>query len=127
MLKLPPEVARALYRLRRGQWPIALAFLILLVPGVAGRGPSRRVVVQCQDEDTALVDLDGGPARVLPQSFPKEWRRAPCPEGEAIRTVRGACFLATKERPPCRYGYEHDGECLLPGARAKPFPTSIQR
>lgn len=116
-----------LYRLRRGQWPFLLPLLVLLVPG-ATRGPlQRKVVVPCQEPETGLVDLDAGPSRPLPAVFPDEWRREPCPSGVEIRVIRGACFVATKGRPPCSVGFEHNGECVLPGAKAKPFPSSIQR
>ena len=126
MLKLPPEVARALYRLRRGQWPIALAFLILLMPGVAGRGPSRRVVVQCQEPDAGEFAVDAFSVP-LPMAFPEAWLKAPCPRSEGVRVVRGRCFVATKERPPCVAGYDYEGECLVALKPPRPIPTSIQR
>lgn len=82
-----------------------------------------------QEEVTADVgSSDGGIARgnKLPERFPDEWMKAPCPEGQNMRTVRGRCFIATGQKPPCSMGHENDGECLLALTGAKQTPNSIQ-
>lgn len=77
--------------------------------------------------DGGLVDLDGGSSMRLPSILPEEWRKAPCPVLANIRTVRGRCFLATGEKPPCSFGYDEAGECIVPAMATRPTPNTLQR
>jgi len=88
------------------------------------------LVVPCEvPVEAGLVDLDGGASVTLPEVLPEDWRRAPCPSLANVRTVRGRCFLATGERPPCSFGYAHPSgeECIAPAMAAKRLPQSIGR
>jgi hypothetical protein len=134
---------------RREQWRLlvharALRVAVAVLLGFALLNPAPQptpapppvdvlAIGQCPAPDgevTADVGSpDGGVARGgrLPERFPDEWMKAPCPEGQNMRTVRGRCFVSTGQPPPCSIGHEHHGECLLALTGAKPTPNAIQR
>lgn len=121
------RAARAqLSRHRRwGRFAVAAGLgLLLLGPTPLAVAP---VPKPCEAPEpiTADVSRDGGTSTALPESFPPEWMRAPCPQAPNIRTIRRACFVVTGEKPPCTVGLEERGECFIPMTGGKRPGTSL--
>ncbi len=106
----------------------AVVLGLLVAPSRVGTvdAPVLAYDVPCTPPDELLTDIDAGASQPLPDVFPGDWRKAPCPQSPRVRTVRGHCF-AYLGPPPCDVGFEVDGECLSPAiARARP-PSAIER
>lgn len=136
------EASAATWRRRTG-WASAVAAGFLLVGPAAltheqealsevVAGPPVVALGQCPTSPEGVTanvgSPDGGIARggKLPAKIPETWMRAPCPEGQNMRTIRGHCFVATGQRPPCSMGHEESGECLLALTGAQPTPNSFE-
>lgn len=99
--------------------------LLLVTPARAPTMPPTAVavpaVVHLGPDDSALS------AGKLPDTFPDDWRRPPCPKAKSIVRVREACFAVLAEKPPCELGYEDAGMCLMPIAKMQRTPSTIGR
>lgn len=85
------------------------------------------------DPSDALIDLkaDGGasPGHVVKMpEHPFEWqKKPPCDNDASEEAVNGACYLATKRRPPCGPKLmQHGDTCYRAIAKAPREPTSIE-
>jgi hypothetical protein len=135
LIEANPEMRQRWVRVGRTGYALA-ALGVLVLPAAVAHAPRPESVSDAgtcpvpTEEVTADVGSpDGGMARggKLPERFPDEWMRAPCPKGANMRTVRGRCFVATGQQPPCSIGHEHARECLLALTGAKPTPNTLER
>jgi hypothetical protein len=110
---------------------LALAGAVVLV--VALLPTTLAPVAEVREGDSTVevwatdVHVDPVPVRSgdAPRPVPNQ-KRAPCAAG-LEREVSGVCWLATEHVPPkCPpRTIPYDGKCLLPVARPRPVPTSV--
>ncbi|WP_434384352.1 serine/threonine-protein kinase [Melittangium boletus] len=101
----------------------AAAALLMLLPVVC-LAPDALI----PDEEW-VTDVRVDPASVQPEQAPlpaRNQKQAPCTEGLEVE-LSGACWLRLWQQPPnCpRQTITYKGQCLLPVAKSRPLPTSV--
>ncbi|WP_257462168.1 hypothetical protein [Archangium lipolyticum] len=118
----------------RPWWRLGLALSGATILGVALLSATLAPVaeVRMQEESseevwTTDVNVDPVPVRSGEAPRPrKNQKHAPCDAG-LEREISGVCWIATEHAPPnCPpQTVSYDGKCLLPVAKPRPVPTSV--